>query len=540
MSLNDFSVDQHQFEMKHNVQILPTSSIIHDSHVDNSMECNSTPHKRRRQTNQALEALGHLIKDSVNDDIEEKLNKNDILSLTISRLLRRKYNPSTLINPNISLAHGFTCGSLDEQINGFLFVVNTQGRIIFISDNAEYYLRKNVRALYSQLTSIYQCIGADHHESFRQILNRPTTDEQRVICSWHLPRGKRPSRTHSESRTMLISGHHIYLQADKRQDQQEALFIARCEQILSSTPNIPSNSLGVSSPTTLRLVLNDQFQLNEISTNTQTILGYSAEQLMDQSLKRFVPTDYWTLLDDSRDKCFVGQHCTIMNVIDFYTSNGDRLTFLCNMHTLIENRRKALKFGFLAQLIDPSIRDECVAYANRQNVERLKSTVQTESLLLTNIYGTTPAMMMEPSPPMASHDQYLASDMLSNVCPATVIPQRRKRRRVATHQVKTEELSPLNEIKTEQLSMNNNDFNNSLSSGSDNSISSASPMQEIASTDGFLPFYDEMFPPEKLKLFPDCPLIDEFSDWFSFGSNPMTSSSSLFLTPTLATCSFFA
>ena len=65
---------------------------------------------------------------------------------------------------------------------------------------------------------------------------------------------------------MLITGHYVYLHSDKRRDQQEPLFIARCEQILSSTPNIPSNSLGVSSPTTLRLVLNDQLQINEIST----------------------------------------------------------------------------------------------------------------------------------------------------------------------------------------------------------------------------------------------------------------------------------
>ena len=48
----------------------------------------------------------------------------------------------------------------------------------------------------------------------------------------------------------------------------------------------------------------------------------------------------------------VGQHCTAMSVIDLYTVNGDRLMFVCNMHTLIENRRKALKFGFLAQLIE--------------------------------------------------------------------------------------------------------------------------------------------------------------------------------------------
>lgn len=529
--------------MKYNVQILQSSSsVINDSHGDNAVECNSTPHKRRRQTNQALEALGHLIKDSISEEIDEKLNKNDILSLTISRLLRRKYNPSNLINPNIALAHGLLCESLDEQINGFLFVVNPQGRIIFISDNAEYYLRKNVRALYSQLTSIYQCIGSDYHESFRQILSRETTDEQRLICSWHLPRGKRPSRTHSESRTMLISGHYIYLHVDKRKDQQEPLFVARCEQILSSTPNIPSNSLGLSSPTTLRLILNDQFQLNEISTNTQTILGYSAEQLMDQSLKRFVASEYWTLLDESRDKCIVGQHCTVMNVVDFYNSNGDRLTFLCNMHTLIENRRKALKFGFLAQLIDPSMRDECIKYANHQNVERLKSTVQTESILLSNSFGTMPTMMMDQSPPIASNDQYVVNDVLSNVCPATVIPQRRKRRRVTINQVKKEDLSPFNEIKMQQIPMNNNDFNNSLSSGSDSSTSSASPMQEIGSIDGFLPFYDEIFPSDKLKSFPDYPLFDDFSDLLGFGLNPMSSSSSssLFLTPTLATYSFFA
>jgi hypothetical protein len=53
-------------------------------------ESNSTPHKRRRQTNQALEALGQLIKDPI-DDLDNKLNKNDILSLTLARLLRRKY-----------------------------------------------------------------------------------------------------------------------------------------------------------------------------------------------------------------------------------------------------------------------------------------------------------------------------------------------------------------------------------------------------------------------------------------------------------------
>jgi hypothetical protein len=66
-------------------------------------EFNSTPHKRRRQTNQALEALGQLIKDPSNNDGENKLNKNDILSLTLARLLRQKYWPSNNSNSKFNL-----------------------------------------------------------------------------------------------------------------------------------------------------------------------------------------------------------------------------------------------------------------------------------------------------------------------------------------------------------------------------------------------------------------------------------------------------
>lgn len=95
-----------------------------------------------------------------------------------------------------------------------------------------------------------------------------------------------------------------------------------------------------------------------------------------------------------------------MNVLDLFTRNGDRLTFLCNTHMLIEGRRKTMKVGFLAQLIEyvkyllilsrikksfffyfvsPSIRYECLAYANKQNIERQKSSVQQESIFITNM-----------------------------------------------------------------------------------------------------------------------------------------------------------
>jgi hypothetical protein len=112
--------------------------------ANSSTECNSTPHKRRRQTNQALEALGQLIKDPTFDDIDNKLNKNDILSLTLARLLRRKYWPSHLLNTNVQLAAGIESSSIDDDLNGFIIVLNTNGRIVLMSDNVEYYLRKNV------------------------------------------------------------------------------------------------------------------------------------------------------------------------------------------------------------------------------------------------------------------------------------------------------------------------------------------------------------------------------------------------------------
>jgi len=34
--------------------------------------------------------------------------------------------------------------SIDGDLTGFIIVLNTTGRIILISDNVEYYLRKNV------------------------------------------------------------------------------------------------------------------------------------------------------------------------------------------------------------------------------------------------------------------------------------------------------------------------------------------------------------------------------------------------------------
>jgi hypothetical protein len=78
---------------------------VESNSVANSLkECNSTPYKRRKQTGQALEALSQLFKDSLIDDSDNnKFNKNDILSLTLSRLLRSKYWPSDVVNREFTI-----------------------------------------------------------------------------------------------------------------------------------------------------------------------------------------------------------------------------------------------------------------------------------------------------------------------------------------------------------------------------------------------------------------------------------------------------
>jgi hypothetical protein len=60
------------------------------------------------------------------------------------------------------------------------------------------------RSLYPQLTSIYECVSKDDREAIRQILSTPTMDEKHAICTWILPRGKRPNRSHMETKVKFL------------------------------------------------------------------------------------------------------------------------------------------------------------------------------------------------------------------------------------------------------------------------------------------------------------------------------------------------
>ena len=106
--------------------------------------------------------------------------------------------------------------------------------------------------------------------------------------------------------------------------------------------------------------------------STESLLGYRADELIDQSVSRLIASEHLHILEQARQNCskisfffrpmnfhsglfslpVIGQHYTTMNVLDLYTRDGHRLSFLCNTHMLIEGRRKAMKLGFIAQLIE--------------------------------------------------------------------------------------------------------------------------------------------------------------------------------------------
>ncbi|CAF3689273.1 unnamed protein product [Rotaria socialis] len=507
------------------------STLTANGVAHSTTEFNSTPHKRRRQTSQALEALSQLVKDPSNNGGENKLNKNDILSLTLARLLRQKYWPSNNSNKNVELLSGIETSTMADDLNGFFVVLNTSGRIVLMSDNIEYHLRKNVRSLCPQLTSIYNCVSKEDHESIRQMLSTPTNAEQRIICTWHLPRGKRPSRNHTEKKSMLMTGHFFSINNEENTNQYEQLFIARCEQILSSTPSIPTNSIGSTSTTTLRFVLSEQLNIREISSNTESLLGYKAEELMDQPISRFLATEHIQILEQARQSCILGQHYTVMNVLDLYTRDGDRLTFVCNTHMLIEGRRRPMKLGFLAQLIDPSANYDFFVYANKQNLERLKTTNQSEFTYSStmDLNTVTPTNIL-----LAKDEACLNLNDIPTVCPTTILPQRRKRRRVNQVTVKIEPSYTGDTI--QQSPQIANDLYESHASSSESLASTASPTQEIGYTDEFYPYINDIDESEKIKWIHGFPSINDINDVLGLNNDPQCYS---LITPTMSSIGFF-
>jgi hypothetical protein len=186
-------------------------------------------------------------------------------------------------------------------------------------------------------------------------------------------------------------------------------------------------------------------------------------------------------------------------------------------------------------------------YANKQNLERLKSTVQQEAELLSNINlktsATTNILICNAFKIfnliiifffLAKTEPCLNFKEIPTVRPVTVIPQRRKRRRITYSHVKNE---PFQFGDTaQQTPQINNDLNESQISSSDSLTSSASPIQELGYMENLFPYIDDIFEDEKIKLIEDFPSIDDINDVFGINNNQQFP----LLTPTMSALVFFA
>lgn len=132
-----------------------------------------------------------------------------------------------------------------------------------------------------------------------------------------------------------------------------------------------------------------------------------------------------------------------------------------------------------------------------------------------------------------NNEQCLNFSKLSTVCPVTVLPQRRKRRRITQLNIKSELCNY--DDKAQQTPQIGHEYIDSQTSSSDSLTSSSSPIQEIGYMDNLLPFMDEAYPDEKIKFIEDFPSIDDVNDIFGMHQNQQL----FLLTPTMSSLSFF-
>ena len=63
------------------------------------------------------------------------------------------------------------------------------------------FLCSRQRSLYTQCINIFECLDGNDGGKLRHILqdaNRESQDEHRLVCTFRLPKGKRPSRTRQD------------------------------------------------------------------------------------------------------------------------------------------------------------------------------------------------------------------------------------------------------------------------------------------------------------------------------------------------------
>ncbi|CAM4744779.1 unnamed protein product [Rotaria magnacalcarata] len=328
--------------------------------------------------------FNRLYRETLNARPEEKIalkpdsrtNRNVTLCAAIARLLKEIFLSSITYSRNYQLLCGIPS---NVSNNEFLLVMRTDGRIITISDDAKYHLRKEMRVLYAQMVNILDCLDNTDRDKlqtiFRSSVDLPN-QEHSLICTLRLPKGKRPSRINED--TINMSGH--FYTCDDESSSSEKLFIAHCEPLISSTTKGKNSSPSVvkvksdNSKSTIVFTLQENMMISDVSTNVKDILGYKCHEMTGKYFGRYLIADYLEKFETIRQQFFEHaaqqqsqeQKATPVNVrevLDMYGNNGDeRLTFLCQIRIHRKPRSKPIEFVIVAQLIDPSSRDQYIQF----------------------------------------------------------------------------------------------------------------------------------------------------------------------------------
>lgn len=307
-------------------------------------------------------------------------NKNEILGLTLARLVKEKHFNGRILSRDLELVRGIQTRTNNSD---FVMVLRTDGRIVSISDEVEHHLGKSMRSIYTQCINMHECLDSTDNAKLEAVLSRANDliqVEHKLVCTFRLPKGKRPSRAREDVKAITITG-HFYTCHDSVSGSNEKLFIARCEALLSQTTSSSSSSSMSHNDNTasmIKIELNEDMSISFVSQNAKEILGYSRNEMINNWFGRFLTNEALNKFELIREKYFDNrqeqQAVHICEIFDIYGNNGENLlTFLCQIRARRERRPKGIKISIVAQLIDSSLADEYAKYVQIKSEPTVQS-----------------------------------------------------------------------------------------------------------------------------------------------------------------------